>query len=200
MVDLARTPQTLGKRPALVVVDMTNGFTNPDSPMGGEYPEVISANRKLLTAFRAKNLPVFFTTVVYERPDQASVFRARLPDLNALTPDSPWVQIDQRLSPQSNEPVIAKHWASGFFKTDLALRLHESGADSLVITGLTTSGCVRATALDGLQHDYKVFVPREACGDRNPEAHAANLFDLHAKYADVLSVEDIISHTEGLSA
>ncbi|HHI89147.1 MAG TPA: isochorismatase family protein [Hellea balneolensis] len=198
MPDLQRTSQTPGQRPALIVVDMINGFTDPACPLGGDYPDVIAANQRLLAGFRKARLPVFFTTVVYTHPDQARVFRARLPALNVLTPDSDWVKIDERLARRASEPVIAKHWASGFFKTNLASRLHLAGADSLVVSGLTTSGCVRATALDGLQHDYKVFVPREACGDRNPDAHRANLFDLHAKYADVVPVDDIIRHLKGL--
>ena len=87
--------------------------------------------------------------------------------------------------------MIEKHWASAFFGTDLQARLTAAGADSLVIVGLTTSGCVRATAVDGLQHDYRVVVPREAVGDRNAAAHEANLFDLDAKYADVVSVGEL---------
>ena len=90
------------------------------------------------------------------------------------------------------EPVIEKCWASGFFKTDLDQRLRAAGADSLVVTGLTTSGYVRATAVDGLQHDYRVVIPREAVGDRNPEAHEANLFDLNAKYADVVDLAELL--------
>ena len=89
--------------------------------------------------------------------------------------------------------MIEKRWASAFFGTDLAARLRDAGADSLVVAGLTTSGCVRATAVDGLQHDYRVVVPREATGDRNPAAHAANLFDLDAKYADVTPLDEVVA-------
>ncbi|MCF6275240.1 MAG: isochorismatase family protein [Robiginitomaculum sp.] len=193
MNDLARTSQVIGQRPALIVVDMINGFTDPSCPLGGDYPDVIAANIDLLAAFRAAHLPIFFTTVIYRSPDQARVFRDRLPALDVLTPDSDWVKINPALGRRPSEHIIEKYWASGFFKTNLKTQLIKSRADSLVITGLTTSGCVRATALDGLQHDFKVFVPREACGDRNPDAHQANLFDLHAKYADVVSVDCIIT-------
>ena len=197
MTELVRTSQTIGKRPALIIVDMINGFTDPTSPLGGDYPDVIAANVKLLAAFRAAQLPIFFTTVVYRAHDQARVFRDRLPALDVLTPDSEWVKIHPALERRPNEPFIEKNWASGFFKTNLKTQLLKSRADSLVITGLTTSGCVRATALDGLQHDYKVFIPREACGDRNTNAHQANLFDLHAKYADVVSLKHITDHLKG---
>ncbi len=196
MSDLQRESQTLGMRPALILVDLSNGFTDPKSPLGGDYPQVIAANQKLLNVFRKARLPIFFTSVVYKTGAQARVFRDRIPALDVLTPGNEWVKIDSRLNRQSHEPVIEKQWASGFFKTNLADLLAAQKVDSLVVTGLTTSGCVRATAVDGLQYDYKVFVPRDAVGDRNSSAHAANLFDLHAKYADVVSVNDIIKRIE----
>jgi len=193
MNDLVRTSQTIGKCPALILVDMINGFTDPACPLGGDYPDVLTANVELLSAFRSAHLPIFFTTVIYRSDKQAQVFRNRLPALNLLTPDSEWVKINTALKRRTGEPIIEKQWASGFFKTNLKTKLLACRADSLVITGLTTSGCVRATALDGLQHDYKVFIPKEAVGDRNTDAHTANLFDLHAKYADVVSMERIIN-------
>ena len=192
MSDLERQSQGLGSAPALVVVDMINGFTDPSCPLGSKVDEVVQANQRLLKAFRERGLPVFFTTVVYRSADQAQVFRARLPALNVLQPGSDWVEVDARLGPAAGEAVIEKQWASGFFKTDLAERLQQAGADSLVVTGLTTSGCVRATAVDGLQHDYPVVVPAEAVGDRNEGAHRANLFDLNAKYADVLDLAHVL--------
>ena len=197
MSDLARNSLGLGARPALVLVDLIRGFTDPACPLGSESAAVVAANAQLLDAFRAAGLPVFFTTVVYHRPDQARVFRARIGALNLLTPDSPWVRVDPRLAPRAGEPVIEKQWASSFFGTDLDARLKAAGADSLVVTGLTTSGCVRATVVDGLQHDYPVVVPREAVGDRNPAAHAANLFDLHAKYADVQPLAEVLAALDG---
>jgi nicotinamidase-related amidase len=192
MPDLERRSQGLGRRPALVVVDVIRGFTDPACPLGSEADAVVEANRSLLDAFRARGLPVFFTTVIYRDPGQARVFRDRLPALDVLAPGSPWVEVDPRLAARPDEPVIEKRWASGFFGTDLARRLQEAAADSLVVTGLTTSGCVRATAVDGLQHEYRVVIPREAVGDRNPAAHEANLFDLNAKYADVLDLEQVL--------
>jgi nicotinamidase-related amidase len=94
---------------------------------------------------------------------------------------------------QPEDELIEKRWASAFHQTGLEQRLREQGVDSLVVTGLTTSGCVRATVVDGLQYDYRVVVPREAVGDRNSEAHQANLFDLNAKYADVVPLAEVIS-------
>ena len=192
MPDLQRKGQGLGERPALVLVDMVRGFTDPACPLGSEVDAVVEANRKLLAAFRAQGFPVIFTTVVYHDEDQARVFRDRLPALNLLTPGSGWVEIDPRLEPRPGEMVVEKHWASGFFKTRLDEAMRSLGVDSLVVTGLTTSGCVRATAVDALQHDYRVVVVEEAVGDRNADAHRANLFDLNAKYADVMSLDDAL--------
>ena len=191
MPDLQRNAIGLGKRPALVLVDVINGFTNPDCPLGSESDSVVGACQALLDAFRSKQLPVFFTRVVYHDESQARVFRQRIPALNVLKPDSEWVKIDARVAPVDGETVIEKQWASAFFGTNLAEQLRAAGVDSLVITGLTTSGCVRASVVDGLQHDFKVVVPEEAVGDRNPDAHAANLFDMHAKYADVVKLEAV---------
>jgi len=194
MPDLERASQGLGQRPALVLVDIIRGFTDPDCPLGSEADDVVEANRKLLAAFRSKGLPVFFTTVVYHDDQQARVFRDRVPALELLKPDSHWIQVDPRLEPLAGERIVEKQWASGFFKTDLDESLRELGVDSLVVTGLTTSGCVRATAVDGLQYDYKVVVPAEAVGDRNPDAHCANLFDMNAKYADVLDLDTVLNY------
>lgn len=193
MSDLQRHSLGLGRRPALLLVDMIRGFTDPACPLGTACPEVVAANARLLAAFRAAGLPVCFTTVVYRDAAQARVFRQRIEALNLLVPDSPWIEVDPALARLPDEPLIEKQWASSFFATDLDARLRALGADSLVVTGLTTSGCVRATVVDGLQHDYPVVVPREAVGDRNPDAHAANLFDMHAKYADVWGLDEVLA-------
>jgi maleamate amidohydrolase len=200
VADLRRQSQALGQRPALVLVDMVNGFTDPASPLGSDSAALVAVNRRLLEAFRRRHWPVFFTTVVYRHKDQAPVFRRRLPDLNLLQAGSHWVEVDPRLEPLDWEPVIEKQYASGFHGTELLAQLRTSGADCLVVTGLTTSGCVRATAVDGLQYDFPVFVVSDAVGDRNPEAHAANLHDLHAKYADVVDSATLLAQfpeTEG---
>ena len=192
-MDLERNSLGLDGKSALIVVDMINGFTDPACPLGCACPEVVAANASLLEAFHAAGLPVYFTTVVYHDASQARVFRERISALNLLTPTSHWVQLDERLPRQAGDELIEKQWASAFHKTDLDQRLREAGVDSVVVTGLTTSGCVRATAVDGLQYDYRVVIPREAVGDRNSEAHEANLFDLHAKYADVMSLAEVLA-------
>lgn len=198
MSDLDRRTQGLGKRPALMLVDLICGFTDPHSPLGCDSAAVVAANQQLLDGFRRACLPVFYSTVVYRSLEQAKVFRQRLPDLNILVPGSQWVKIDPRLTPRPNETIVEKCHASAFHGTDLLQRLHEAGIDSMVVTGMTTSGCVRATAVDGLQHDFKVTVVREAVGDRNQSAHEANLHDLNAKYADVVSLESVVCELNSL--
>ncbi|MEX0827382.1 MAG: isochorismatase family protein [Haliea sp.] len=198
-MDLRRNSLGLGEKPALVLVDIINAFTHPECPLGAECQTVIDANAQLLAAFRACGFPIFFTTVVYHNDDQARVFRERIKALNLLTPQSEWVKVNDQLAMQAGEVLIEKQWASAFFKTDLDQRLRSLNVDSIVVSGLTTSGCVRATVVDGLQFDYRVVVAKEAVGDRNPAAHEANLFDMHAKYADVLTVREIVTVVDALT-
>lgn len=182
------------QRYALVLVDMVVGFTEPSkSPLASHCPEVIEANRQLLAAFRKRGWPVFFTTVAYDNPSQARIFREKIPVLNVLVAGSELVEIDPRLAPIDGEPVLVKFWASAFFGTDLAQRLRDAGADGVMVTGLTTSGCVRATALDALQNEFRVIVPEQAVGDRDAQAHHANLHDLQIKYADVCDLGDCLA-------
>ena len=190
---LQRNALGLGDRPALVVVDIVNGFTDPGCPLGSDADSVVAANVTLMEAFHRRGLPVFLTTVIFRDEQQARVFRNRLPALELLTPESHWVAFDTRLPIIESDIFIEKTHASSFHGTRLSEQLAEVNADSLVVTGLTTSGCVRATAVDGLQYGFRVVVPREAVGDRDLHAHNANLYDLDAKYADVISVNDAIS-------
>ena len=184
-----------GERPALVVVDVNRGFTDPASPLVCDLDDCVAGIARLLRAFRAAGLPVVFTTVCYDAfgKQAAAVFIEKVPALLVLEPGSPWVEIDPRIAPAEGEPVLSKHFASAFFGTTLASVLASAGADTVVVTGASTSGCVRATALDAMQHGYRVVVPREAVGDRNQAAHEANLYDLDTKYADVVSVDDVLA-------
>jgi len=184
-----------GEKPALVVVDVNRGFTDPASPLVCKLDGCVAAIARLLDAFRTAELPVIFTTVCYDDfgKQAAAVFLEKIPALTVLEPGSPWVEIDARIAPDDGEPVLSKYFASAFFGTTLASLLASAGADTVVVTGASTSGCVRATALDALQHGYRVLVPREAVGDRNPAAHEANLYDLDTKYADVVSLEDVLA-------
>ncbi|KAJ1442612.1 hydrolase [Ochromonadaceae sp. CCMP2298] len=189
--DLAIGTLSLGLCPALIVVDLSNGFSDPASPLGGDFDSQILQINGLSQAFRTKKLPVFFTSVVYHDETTASVFRRRLPDLNILKTSSEWVKINRKINKKTDELIIEKQWPSAFFKTQLAAQLEKNAVDSIVVVGLTTSGCVRATVVDGLQHNFPVFVVPEACGDRNLSAHHASLHDMHAKYAVVIAAKEL---------
>jgi maleamate amidohydrolase len=187
-----------GRTPALVVVDMSIGFTDPGSPLHCELEDVVTSIKRLLAATRAAGFPVVYTTVAYDDAarERAAVFIDKVPALLALEAGSRLVEIDPRLAPRPGEPVVRKLFASAFFGTPLASLLAAQQVDGLIVTGASTSGCVRATAVDALQHGYRVVVPREAVGDRNPAAHEANLYDIDAKYGDVLPLDDVLEHLE----
>jgi maleamate amidohydrolase len=190
-----------GQRPALLVVDMTLGFTHPESQLGSDLDGPVEAIRKLLEAARGAEIPVVFTTVAYRESDKltAAAFIDKVPALLTLEAGSRWAELDPRISPRETEPVLNKLFASGFFGTGLSSALTAAGVDTLIVTGATTSGCVRATAVDALQYGFRPVVPREAVGDRNPDAHEANLYDVDAKYGDVVSVEETLKYLEEVS-
>lgn len=191
-----------GRRPALLVIDVNVGFTDPSSPLVCDLDGVVAAIGRLLEEARRAQIPVVYTTVSYTDGDKiaAAAFIDKVPALLTLEAGSRWVEIDLRIAPLPHEPVLNKLFASAFFGTPLSSLLASAGCDSVVVTGASTSGCVRATAVDALQHGYRPVVPREAVGDRNPAAHEANLYDIDAKYGDVVSVDDVAAHLEELAA
>ena len=139
-------------------------------------------------------MPVVFTTVSYTDDDleRAAMFIAKAPALATLRPGSRWVDVDSRLGRRSDEIVITKLFASAFFDTTLDATLRGAGCDTVIVVGASTSGCVRATAVDALQYGYRVLVPREAVADRAEDAHRASLVDLDAKYGDVIGLAEAI--------
>jgi maleamate amidohydrolase len=186
-----------GRRPALVVIDMTLGFTDPESPLACDLEDPISEIQKLLSAARRAEIPIVFTTVAYRESDKlTAAFLDKVPALLTLQAGTRWTEIDPRISPEETEPVLNKLFASGFFGTGLSSLLTAAGTDTLIITGASTSGCVRATAVDALQYGFRPVVPSEAVGDRNPDAHEANLYDIDAKYGDVVPVQKVIDQLE----
>ncbi len=184
-----------GQKPALLIVDFINGFTDPSTPLGGDLTNEIAVTRDLLTAFRLGGLPVVYTTTAYDADYRdAGVFIKKVPSLSILRRGSHMVEIDDRLRPQPGEYVVEKKFASAFFGTDAAAYLTAHGVDTVIVTGCTTSGCVRASALDSMQSGYLTIVVREAVGDRAEEPHEANLFDLDAKYCDVVSAGEALGY------
>jgi maleamate amidohydrolase len=191
-----------GRRPALAVIDMTLGFTDPESPLTCDLEGPISEIQKILRVARRVGIPIVFTTVAYRESDKltAAAFIDKVPALLTLQAGTRWAEIDPRISPEETEPVLNKLFASGFFGTGLSSLLTAAGADTLIITGASTSGCVRATAVDALQYGFRPVVPREAVGDRNHDAHAANLYDIDAKYGDVIPVRETLDYLEEVAA
>lgn len=187
--------QGAGAAPALVVVDLNYAFTAPESPLHCCADEAVSATASLLGAARAGGRPVAFTTLEYDAPGRqvARAFLAKVPALLMLEPGTRWPQIDERIAPRDGEPVLNKLFASAFFGTPLVAMLAARGCDTVVVCGASTSGCVRATVVDALQHGYRVVVPREAVCDRAPAAHHASLTDIDAKYGDVVGLGDAVA-------
>ena len=188
-----------GARPALLIVDFINGFTDPGTGLGGDYSAELSVTSKLLDEFRARALPVFFTTVAYE-PNlrDAGQFVAKVPALSILIKGSEWVKVDDRIRPRPSEQVVLKKYASAFFDTRLDMELQSLGVDTVVIVGCTTSGCVRASAIDSMQNGFRTVVVRDAVGDRAQTPHEVNLFDIDAKYGDVVPSGDVLDYLRGL--
>lgn len=190
---------TLGRRPAVLVIDFSCGFTDPACSLGSDLTPHVEATRRVLDAARAKGLPVVFTTIGFDASlKDGGLWLQKVPTLADLQLGGPWVEIDPRLDPREDETVIVKKGASGFFGTNLASVLVSQAVDTVVLCGATTSGCIRATAIDLLQYGWPTLVPRECVGDRAQAPHDANLFDIGAKYADVVSVDDALSYLESV--
>jgi len=189
-----------GERPAVLVVDLNNGFTDPASPLACDLDDVLDATRSLLDAAREHRVPVLFTTVSYDDVGRAAahVFLRKVPALGILEPGSRWVEIDERLGRRDGEPVIAKAFASAFFGVPLAAML--SDRDTLIVCGASTSGCVRATVVDAMQHGLSPVIPRECVGDRSPRAHEQALSDMDGRYGDVVELSAAIAHVAAIPA
>ncbi|WP_136592043.1 isochorismatase family protein [Salinigranum halophilum] len=185
----------LGDRPALLVIDLINAFTDPETDLGSDVDDVVDRTARLLDAFRDRDLPRYFTTVAYEDSyGDAGQFIEKVPALRELRLGTDAVEVDDRLAPEGDERVVLKKYASAFFGTDLQTELTTDRVDTLVLAGVTTSGCIRATAVDSLQHGYRTIVPADAVGDRAEGPHHANLFDIDAKYGDVVTTDVVLDH------
>jgi nicotinamidase-related amidase len=191
---------TLGSRPGVLVVDFSCGFTDPECTLGAEMTAEVEATRSLLDAARAKGLPVIYTKIGFEVSlKDGGLWLQKVPALGDLQLGGRWVEIDPRLDPQEDETVVVKKGASAFFGTNLVAILNHEEIDTVILCGATTSGCVRATAIDLLQNGWPAIVPRECVGDRARAPHDANLFDINAKYADVVSLEDALAYVESVA-
>ncbi|WP_394760442.1 isochorismatase family protein [Phenylobacterium sp.] len=183
-----------GAAPAYLVVDVVRAYTDPASPLYAGVEAALASNIRMIAACRAQDVPVIFTRVLYQAGGaDGGVFYRKVPALSAYLEGSPLGDFCEGIVPTADEVIVTKQYASAFFGTSLAATLRAIGVDTVLMGGFSTSGCVRASALDALQNGFVPFVVADACGDRDPRPHDASLFDLQAKYAEVVSEATALS-------
>lgn len=190
-----------GEKPALIVVDFLQGYTTEGAPLYAPgVVEAVKETPELLEVAREKGIPIMHTRVRYTPPDfrDGGVWIKKAPVLKCLVEGNPYAEFCPEVRPHDGEVIITKQYASAFFGTSLVGTLAAARIDTLIITGCTTSGCIRATAVDTVQHGFRTIVVRECVGDRHDGPHEANLFDINAKYGDVVTKAEVIEYLNGL--
>ena len=189
-----------GKRAAVLVVDFIRAYTTPGAPLyAAPVVEAVRQTVDVLAAARRKGVQVIYTRVIYSPSGvDGGIFVQKVPVLRTMVEGAPLAEIVPELPPAAGDVILNKQYASAFFGTSLAAMLTAQGVDTVIITGCSTSGCVRATAVDGMQYGFRVIVPRECVGDRRAEPHEANLFDINSKYGDVVSRAETLAWLEAL--
>ena len=189
-----------GKRPALLIVDFINAYVTEGAPLFA--PDVVTAVDEtipLLSLAREKQIPVLYTKVLYNKNFRdGGIFIQKVPVLKTMVEGEPLAEIVPQLTPIESDIIIVKQYASAFFGTSLAATLTSLGVDTILLTGCSTSGCIRASAVDGMQYGFRVIVPRECVADRHPGPHEANLFDINSKYGDVMSKGEVVEYLKAL--
>lgn len=188
-----------GRTPAVIAVDFQEGMTNPENPLGAQLDEMIEANNRLVEAAHENDVPVVWTRVVYTHPDAADggIWPEKIEPLKTLQAGSRWVELDERCADGGDDHVLEKKHASAFHDTELDAMLTAWGIDTAIVTGCTTSGCVRASVIDACANGYRAVVPAECVDDRSDEQHDANIYDMDAKYADVRPTDEVITYLNG---
>lgn len=193
LIDIYRNKQFgetigFGKTPALLVVDFINAFTDIKSPLGADFSFQLQHTKTLLEEARKVCIPVIFTTVAYEpNLSDAGIWKVKTPT-DKLILGTKQVELDEGLQRRMDEPLVVKKYASAFFATHLISLLNVARVDTIIMAGCTTSGCVRATVVDGVSYGFRMMVVEEAVGDRAELTHLVSLADINAKYGDVISV------------
>ena len=189
-----------GARAAVIVVDFQRCFVDPAIPGGGDFSDAIVATAHLLAMARSHGVPILYTVVAYEDPRRdAGRFIEKCPTLEYAVARSEMVSLDGRLERRECEPIIVKQYASAFFGTTVASHLGGLAVDTVILTGCTTSGCVRASAVDSMQSGFRTIVPRQCVADIASEPHDANLFDIDAKYGDVVELDTVLGALPALA-
>lgn len=188
-----------GRSPALVLVDLVEAYFEPTAALYLGTDSCLASAARVLAAARDAGIPVVHTRVRFvEGGLDGGAFFRKVGALAAFAGDGPLGATRPEVAPRSGEVVLVKQYASAFFGTSLASTLTAAGVDTLIVCGVSTSGCVRATAVDAIQHGFVPLVVRDAVGDRDPRPHEASLFDLQAKYAEVVSEAELLSYLAGL--
>ncbi len=184
-----------GQSPALIVIDFVDAYITQGSPLYAGVEDALASCARVLAAARQADIPVIHTNVEFIPGGfNGGIFFRKVPALKVFEKGSPLGKFPDVLTPEPHEMVITKQYASAFFGTPLAATLTANGNDTLIITGVSTSGCIRATAIDTIQNGFIPIVVRDAVGDRHAQVHDANLFDIQAKYGDVVSESDILDY------
>lgn len=187
-----------GKHPVVLMVDLMRAYFEPGSPLCLPSRDCLDSAARVLAAARRSGVPVVHTRVEYARDGRdGGVFVRKVPALEHLFGGGPLGELMPEVAPLDDELVVVKQYPSAFFGTSLASTLAASGTDTVVITGVSTSGCVRASAVDAVSHGFVPVVVQDAVGDRDPGPHEANLFDLRAKYAEVVDEGAVLDYLEG---
>ncbi len=184
-----------GQCPALILVDFVQAYFDHDCALYAGVEDALASALRVREVARAAGIPVIYTNVVYQEDGaDGGVFFKKAPVLKNFIVGNPMGAWPSDLQPADDEIVISKQYPSAFFGTSLASTLHDMDIDTLIITGLTTSGCIRATCVDTMSHGFIPIIVADACGDRHEAPHAANLFDMNAKYADVVNEAEAIEY------
>jgi maleamate amidohydrolase len=191
-----------GRKPALLMIDFMQGYTTPGAPL--HAPAVVEAVTQaagLLELARGLGIPVVHTNIRYQPGHFADggIWVQKAPVMKDMVEGNPFAAFCPEVAPRDGEPVVSKQYASAFFGTSLASLLHAQGIDTLVLAGCSTSGCIRASAVDAVQHGFRTIVVRECVGDRHPAPHEANLFDIDSKYGDVISLQEAMEQLQRLA-
>lgn len=186
-----------GKRPALILVDFVEAYFDKECELYADVEAELASALRIRESAHAQGVPVILTNVVYQTGGaDGGVFYKKVKPLRHFQKGEPMSKWPQGLEPLDNELIISKQYPSAFFGTSLAATLTAMGVDSLIITGLTTSGCIRATCIDCVSSGFIPLVVADACGDRHADPHNANLFDMNAKYADVVSEKEVLDYLD----
>ena len=183
-----------GKNPAIILVDFVAAYFDENSPLYADVEKALLSAIRIRNKGREKNIPIIYTIVSYQADGKnGGIFYEKLPVLSCFIEGAKTAGWPSELDIDPNEIVITKQYPSAFFETCLSKKLNNLEIDTLIITGLTTSGCIRATCVDAISYGFRPIVVKDACGDRHEKPHIANLFDMNAKYADVVSEKEVFN-------